>query len=634
MSKIKVMVVEDENIVAMDIKLSLERLGYDVPAVLSNGHDAIMNAQRFLPDLILMDIKIKGNIDGIETAREIWKTLRIPVIFLTAYADEKTLERAKLAEPFGYILKPFEEKELHTAIEVILRKHRSVQARETYHMEALNASEEKFKLLVESIQDYAIYMLDPKGYVESWNIGAERILGYKIDEIIGKHFSVFYLPDDIEKKHYQFILSEAMANCRYQEEGWRIRKNGSTFIANINVTPLYDRYSKLRGYAIVTRDVTQLRQSEIELKSTKDLLQSIIDFAPVVIYVKDMDGRFMLVNQSFSELVSVPVDQIIGKKDVDFFPSEIAKIFRDNDDQVLRERKDLKKEETVVVNAKEYTYMSVKFPLIDFKGKPYAICGISNNITERKEAEVQKVKLLKELQVALKSREDFMSIASHELKTPLTTLKLRIQMQKKLAEDSDPKAFDSTRINLNTEITLKLLDRLERLVDDMLDISRIRTGKLSIKPEKSDLSEVLENCINRMQSQFEMTTGVQIKFARDKKYILWFDPIRIEQVFTNLLQNALKYGNGKPVEVFLQDKKDSVVVQVKDQGIGISKENLSKIFDRFERAVSANEVSGLGLGLFIGRQIIEAHKGRIWVESKLGSGSSFYFELPKSNIAG
>lgn len=630
MRKERVLVVEDENIVAMDIERGLKRLGYEVPAVVSSGEEAINCSEKFQPDLILMDIQIKGDLDGIETSRIVWQKFRIPVIFLTAYADEKTLERAKLTEPFGYILKPFEENELHTAIEVALKKHRSIQEREAVQLEALQVSEERYKHLVESIQDYAIFMLDPNGYVETWNKGAERIKGYSSSEIVGQHFSVFYTTEDKIRNHTEYEINVAKNVGRYQEEGWRIKKDGTMFWANINITALYDKKNILKGFAIITRDISQLRANETALKTTQDLLQSIIDFAPMVIFVKDTNGRFILANRSFSELVGAPLKNIIGKTDYDFFPADLVKVFHENDEKVLKKNEELKIEEVAIQNGVNHIFLSIKFPLVDAHGIPYAVCGISNDITENKKIEEQKHLLLQDLQIALKARDEFLSIASHELKTPLTSLKLQFQLQSRLINKGDPKVYEAERINQNYEKAEKLLSRLERLVDDMLDISRISTGRLNLQKVEANLSEVVKDCISRTEETFLAKTKEKINFSGDGETIAVFDPMRIEQVVNNLLQNSLKYGQGKSVSVQVFNRPNSVVVSVEDYGMGIPKEKQARIFDRFERAVSANEVSGLGLGLFISEQIISAHKGKIWVESEVDKGSKFSFELPKN----
>ncbi len=239
-----------------------------------------------------------------------------------------------------------------------------------------------------------------------------------------------------------------------------------------------------------------------------------------------------------------------------------------------------------------------------------------------------------ELEEALRSRDEFLSIASHELKTPLTSLKMQAQLLKRAMIKNDPEIYSKDRMDSLVEQTDRSVSRLNRLIDDMLDVSRIRTGKLSLEKESFDLRELLRETVDRMESQF-IQAGVNtpvIEASQDCSGE--WDKMRLEQVFTNLLSNALRYGNKKPIRVGIQKKKEKILAFVEDQGVGIPEENRELIFKRFERASYQNEFGGLGLGLFIAKQIVAAHSGKIWVESEWGKGSSFFVELPQALPAG
>lgn len=190
--------------------------------------------------------------------------------------------------------------------------------------------------------------------------------------------------------------------------------------------------------------------------------------------------------------------------------------------------------------------------------------------------------------------------------------------------------LDKDKIISIIEKTDRSLARIDGLVNDMLDISRITSGKLTLNKEKVDLNDLLIEAIERFQPQFEEATAGKIHYT-PAKAIGHFDILRIDQVISNLLSNALKYGKGSRVEIELKSDQNKAQFLVRDYGMGIPEDFKNKLFERFERAISANEVSGLGLGLFIVREIIEAHEGRIWVESELGKGTTFFVELPLSN---
>ncbi len=231
--------------------------------------------------------------------------------------------------------------------------------------------------------------------------------------------------------------------------------------------------------------------------------------------------------------------------------------------------------------------------------------------------------LLTEQIQATKIRDEFISIAGHELKTPLTSLKLQTQMTKKISQN--PEKFTIQKMQKQLDYTINQIDRLNKLVDDMLDISRINTGKLRLEKSDINLSILLEDLVERFMPQFE-AVNCQVKCEIQAEVIGHWDSYKIEQVINNLFSNSIRYSPGRPVEIHLIKEAQKAIISIKDYGVGIEAANLERIFERFERASSAN--SGLGLGLYITRQIIELHEGSIKVESQLGQGAKFIIELP------
>lgn len=230
----------------------------------------------------------------------------------------------------------------------------------------------------------------------------------------------------------------------------------------------------------------------------------------------------------------------------------------------------------------------------------------------------------------LSERSNFISIASHELKTPLTSLKLQTQSMRRNFEKKREGAFSPDKVNQLINNNEKQIGRLIRLVDDMLDFSKIEAGKLSMHMERSEICELVGEVHDRLKEQLD-AAGCESSVDCQGPIHLMIDRFRIEQVITNLLTNAIRYGKGKPVSIRVLQDGSQMVISVTDRGMGIAPENVERIFHRFERAVSANEVSGLGLGLFISGQIVEAHSGKIRVESQLEHGSTFTIELPVEN---
>lgn len=232
-----------------------------------------------------------------------------------------------------------------------------------------------------------------------------------------------------------------------------------------------------------------------------------------------------------------------------------------------------------------------------------------------------------ELEGAVRMRDDFMSIVSHELKTPLNTLILEVQLRKLQLGRNNLEAFSEERLRNMVDKDERQIQSLIRLIDDMLDVSRIRTGKLSIRPSRTDLAQLVGNVVESFAAQME-ACGCELQLERNEPIIGVWDAFRIEQVLANLLTNAMRYGAGKPVHVSAVACAEGACIEVRDHGIGISPQSLERIFCQFERAEGSESSAGLGLGLFIADQIVRAHNGRIQVQSEEGQGSLFRVLLP------
>ncbi|MCQ4325374.1 hybrid sensor histidine kinase/response regulator [Stutzerimonas stutzeri] len=232
-----------------------------------------------------------------------------------------------------------------------------------------------------------------------------------------------------------------------------------------------------------------------------------------------------------------------------------------------------------------------------------------------------------ELENAVRMRDDFMSVVSHELKTPLNTLILEVQLRKLQLSRNNLAAFDERKLRSMVDKDERQIQSLIRLIDDMLDVSRIRTGKLSIRPSRFDLAQLVGNVVESFAAQME-AKGCQLQLEKSAPILGVWDGFRIEQVLANLLTNAMRYGAGKLVQVSVAPCPEGACIEVRDHGIGISPKSLTRIFCQFERAEGSEGSAGLGLGLFIADQIVKAHGGHIEVESEEGRGSLFRVLLP------
>lgn len=247
------------------------------------------------------------------------------------------------------------------------------------------------------------------------------------------------------------------------------------------------------------------------------------------------------------------------------------------------------------------------------------------------------IKLLRkaeaELRKAVQIRDEFLSIASHELKTPITPLQLQMQGFMRMIETGRLETTSVEKLKYMLEISSSQVTRLSRFIDQLLDVSRLNEGRLSIQCEQARLSDIIRSVLEQLQHEIE-SSDCSVQLRLDDSIAGKWDRLRIEQVVVNLLTNAMKYAAGRPIQISTMHTDDNAVMMVRDQGIGIAKADHERIFGCYERAVPVANYGGLGLGLYISRQIVELHQGRIWVESEPGKGACFFVELPLSSKSG
>lgn len=450
-----------------------------------------------------------------------------------------------------------------------------------------------------------------------------EIFGHSKDEVVGKNTGQLRLLQDLTIDRQ--MKGELNPVIRKKESNY-INKSGKQLIISTNIDTL-----ELEGedYALVTlQDITEQRIAEKAFKDQLHLVKTITDNAASCLFMMDEEGYPTFMNpaamnvtgyQSLDEIKDHQLHYAIHwkREDGSVYPIQECPI-----EEARIKREPLHNEEEIFCR-KDGTVFPVSYSVSPFQSEERNIGSVMEfrDITEQKRVEV-------ELREAIRTRDEFLSIASHELKTPLTSLTLQTQTVKRLIEKKDLKAYAQERVDKLVDQTERQVQRLVRLVDDMLDITRIRTGRFKVKKEKFDLCSLIREVIERMHIQLE-NSRIEVSFEPCEEALGLWDRFRIEQVIMNLLTNAIKYGQGNPVNIKVMDFETYYLLSFKDLGLGIAKENQTRIFNRFERAISANEVSGLGLGLFITQQIVLAHGGEIWVESEIGQGSNFLIKLPK-----
>lgn len=594
--------------------------------------------------------------------------------------------------------------------------------------EAFRVTEEFFRNVVDSLEDYAIFTTDTKGSVSSWNAGAERMLGYTEKEIIGINATIFFTKEDQKKKAPEEELKNAATKRTAFNERYHVRKDGTLFWGSGQVFPLIDEGGTLRGFTKIMRDRTDEQLVERRLSQ----LAAIVESSHDAIISRDLQGKILTWNNGAEKLFGYTSDEVIGKhitltipphlqeevvsektltnlkkekltfdtvrkkkdgshiavsvtvsplknnkgkitgvsiiardittrKKMDETLSEMAAIVASSDDAIIRRTFDgiithwnqgamnlygytareaigkhismlvpkektpdidhihqqlakgehIKHFETVRVR-KDKTLIDVSIslsPVVDATGKVIAISTIGRDITERKTIE--------------RYKDEFLGIASHELKTPVTSIKAYTQLlHKRFIQGEDGGSAELVR-KMDQQLT-----KLNDLISDLLDVTKIERGKIQFGNAYFDINELIHEISEEMQRTTETHT---FKKELTKTKTIFGDRNRVGQVIANLLSNAVKYSpKAKEVLIKSFEERNIITVCVTDHGVGIPKEKKDFVFDRFYRVRGAKEDTfpGLGLGLYISKQIIERQGGKIWVEKSSKYGTTFCFTLP------
>lgn len=513
--------------------------------------------------------------------------------------------------------------------------------------EGIRQSEERFKLLVESVRDYAIFMLDPDGHVLTWNAGAQRFKGYRADEIIGQHFSIFYPNEARQERWPDHELEVATKTGVFEDEGWRVRKDGTLFWANVVITALRSTDGQLLGFAKITRDLTQRRAHEEELRRSEERFRLLVEgVAEYAIFMLDPNGKVATWNSGAERIKGYTAAEIIGQHFSIFYPEEVRESrWPEHELQVAAEKGSfrdigwrLRKDGTTF-----WANVTIT-ALRDDTGKLLGFAKLTRDLTEAKRVEAietanqQREEMLDAersarmtAQRATRLKDEFLATLSHELRTPLSAILGWTQV---LLRGTTPKGPDEQKR------AIEVIDRNARaqvqLIDDLLDLSRIMTGKLRLDTHQVSFSSVVEAAVDSAKPTAE-AKGIRLRaILGARQDIVSADSARLQQVVWNLLTNALKFTpKGGQVQVLLQRVNSHLELSVSDTGVGISRNFLPHVFDRFSQkdTSTTRAFGGLGLGLAICKQLVELHGGVITAASDgEGMGATFSVHLPLSII--
>jgi PAS domain S-box-containing protein len=477
---------------------------------------------------------------------------------------------------------------------------------------------ELFRLAAEQTADYAVFLLDTTGHILTWNLGAQRIKGYAADEIIGRHFSTFYPRDALDRGWPAHELTLAAAEGRFEDDGWRIRKDGSRFWASVTISALRGEDGKLLGFSKITRDLTERKLHEEALRQSEERFRLLVDgVTDYAIYMLDPQGLITSWNSGAERIKGYSYNEIIGRHFSRFYAPEDLREGRPWEDLAAARRFGRSEQEGWRFRKNGERFWA-KTTLTALHAQEGHLCGfakVTQDLTEKRH--------ILDLEKAAKNLNEFIAVLAHELRNPLAPIRNAVLVMAK-ASAADPVQEDM-RNTIDRQSA-----QLARIVDDLLDIARITRGALNLERSAVDLAEVASGAVETSRPLIDAANHrLELDIPMTRLRVNG-DAARLTQLVANLLNNAARYtpaGGHITVRAWAED--GWAYVAVRDNGRGIDAQSIDHIFDMFVRGRATRPGEGLGVGLALARRIAEIHGGSLTAHSEgENRGSEFILRVP------
>src|SRR5690554_3806136 len=496
------------------------------------------------------------------------------------------------------------------------------------------ASAAHYNFLLESIKDHAIFMLDPEGFIATWNAGAENIKGYTYEEVVNKHFSIFYTQEDRERNYPAEVLASVKRDGKFEEQGWRVRKDGSRFWASVTIFAVYADDKKLIGFSKVTRDLSERKNLEDhlniinqELRESEErarlLISGVKDYA---IFLVSPQGNIASWNNGAKEIKGYEAHEVLGKPisifyvpeaiDSNYPKYELRKAFEEGrfEDEGWRVRKD----------GSQFWANVVITPIFNDKNHHIGFTKITRDLTER----IKNQELMEKNQELYRLNQDldnFIYAASHDLKAPISNIEGLLTV---LVESLSPESLANEHNQRIIGMMQNSINRFKKTISNMTDVIKLQKEN-SVPATAVNISEITQEVLLDMKQVIE-SSNVAIETSIDCEASIHFSKNNLRSILYNLVSNAIKYSSPERlplVQIHCSENDESIILKVQDNGLGMDQKNKNNIFKMFHRL--HDHVDGTGIGLFMVKRIIENAGGKIDVQSKLGEGSVFTVYLKK-----